>query len=146
MCYLRMVLFSLLPAALSCTDDGGYQPPKHMSATVINAQCRWLWCSRCPRSLHSRPMVQFLVLQAGPRFLFFFVRVFFVQHAHGPHSQRRAHRQRHRHVRTAVPPAAGPHSAPMCRRLSTTLLRRRPAAGPVQAECSAGACNLMLGG
>ena len=54
MCYLRMILFSLLPAALSCTDDGGYQPPKHVSATVINAQCRWLWCSRCPRSLHSR--------------------------------------------------------------------------------------------
>ena len=32
-----------------------HQPPKHMSAMVINAQCRWLWCSRCPRSLHSRP-------------------------------------------------------------------------------------------
>ena len=45
MCYLRMVLFSLLPAAKSCTDDGGYQPPRHMPAMVINAQCRWLWCS-----------------------------------------------------------------------------------------------------
>ena len=41
----QMVLFSLLPAAASCTGDGGHRPPKHTDAMVINAQCPWLWCS-----------------------------------------------------------------------------------------------------
>ena len=31
--------------ALTIDSDGGYQPPKHMSAMVINAQCRWICCS-----------------------------------------------------------------------------------------------------
>ena len=69
MCYLRMVLFSLLPAALSCTDYGGYQPPKHMSAMVINAQCRWLWCSQCPQRIHSRPKPGLTRPSSEPSFL-----------------------------------------------------------------------------
>ena len=41
-------IYSLLPAALSCTDDGGYQPPKHMSAMVINV-------GGSARGLHNTP-------------------------------------------------------------------------------------------
>ena len=52
MCYLWMVLFSLLPAAPSCT--GCHRPPKHMPAMAIHAQFRRPWCPQCPRRLFPR--------------------------------------------------------------------------------------------